>query len=40
MHPNQGFQILNGVRRHRSKVMYRAMGAPFAPMRMFRKLFG
>ncbi len=33
MHPIHGYQMLNGVRRHRARIMFGSMRGFFAPLR-------
>lgn len=40
MHPVHGYQMLNGERRHKSRIMFLSLGTYFAPLRFVRRVFG
>lgn len=40
MHPTLGYQLLNGVRRYKSRIMYRSLSNGFEPLNILQRLFG
>ncbi len=40
MHPIHGYQLLNGERRHKSRIMHRSLATYFPPFRFLWRVFG